>query len=29
LWLRRAGITDYKFIEWFLDHPVEYELKLL
>lgn len=27
--LRRAGIEDYKFIEWFFDHPVEDELKLL
>lgn len=27
--LREAGITDYKFIEWFFDHPVEDELKLL
>jgi murein tripeptide amidase MpaA len=27
--LREAGITDYKFIEWFLDHPVEDELKLV
>jgi hypothetical protein len=27
--LREAGITDYKFIDWFLDHPVEDELKLV
>lgn len=27
--LREAGITDYKFIEWFRDHPVEDDLKLL
>jgi len=26
---RAAGITDYKFIEWGLDHPVEDDLKLL
>ena len=26
---RQAGITDYKFIEWFRDHPVEDDLKLL
>jgi murein tripeptide amidase MpaA len=27
--LKEAGITDYKFIEWYLDHPVDDELKLL
>lgn len=27
--LRAAGITDYKFIDWFIDHPVDDELKLL
>jgi len=26
---RAAGITDYKFIDWYLDHPVSDELKLL
>ena len=26
---REAGITDYKFIDWFRDHPVEDDLKLL
>ncbi len=26
---RQAGITDYKFIDWFRDHPVEDDLKLL
>ncbi|MBI3946725.1 MAG: carboxypeptidase [Armatimonadetes bacterium] len=26
---RQAGITDYKFIEWGRDHPVEDDLKLL
>jgi murein tripeptide amidase MpaA len=27
--MRAAGITDFKFIDWFMDHPVEDELKLL
>lgn len=27
--MKQAGITDFKFIDWFLDHPVEDELKLL
>lgn len=27
--VRQAGITDYKFIDWFYDHPIEDELKLL
>lgn len=27
--LRQAGITDYKFIEWFFEHPEEDELKLI
>ncbi len=27
--LRQAGITDYKFIDWYLDHPLEDELKVL
>jgi murein tripeptide amidase MpaA len=26
---RQAGITDYKFIDWFRDHPVEDDLKLI
>ena len=26
---REAGITDYKFIDWFRDHPVEDDLKLI
>ncbi len=26
---RQAGIADYKFIEWFRDHPVEDDLKML
>ncbi len=26
---RQAGITDYKYIEWFEEHPVEDDLKLL
>ncbi len=26
---RQAGITDYKYIEWFRDHPFEDEIKLL
>lgn len=26
---RQAGITDYKFIEWFREHPVEDDLKLI
>ncbi|MBX9965635.1 MAG: carboxypeptidase [Burkholderiales bacterium] len=26
---REAGITDYKFIEWYREHPVEDDLKLL
>lgn len=26
---KEAGITDYHFIEWYRDHPVEDELKLL
>jgi murein tripeptide amidase MpaA len=27
--VKEAGIKDYKFIDWFLDHPVEDELALL
>jgi murein tripeptide amidase MpaA len=27
--MRAAGITDFKFIDWYMDHPVEDELKLL
>ena len=27
--MREAGITDYKFIDWFRDHPAEDDLKLL
>jgi murein tripeptide amidase MpaA len=27
--IRAAGITDYHFIEWFEDHPVEHDLQLL
>lgn len=26
---RQAGITEYKYIDWFRDHPVEDDLKLL
>ena len=26
---RQAGITDYKFIEWYREHPVDDDLKLL
>lgn len=26
---RQAGITDYKYIDWFRDHPVEHDLMLL
>lgn len=26
---RQAGITDYKFIDWFREHPVEDDLKML
>jgi murein tripeptide amidase MpaA len=26
---RQAGITDYKYVEWFGDHPVEDDLKML
>jgi murein tripeptide amidase MpaA len=26
---RAAGITDYKFIEWYREHPIEDDLKLL
>lgn len=26
---RQAGITDYKFIEWYREHPIEDDLKLL
>ena len=27
--MREAGITDYKFIDWFRDHSIEDDLKLL
>ena len=27
--MREAGITDYKYIDWFRDHPVSDDLKLL
>jgi murein tripeptide amidase MpaA len=27
--MREAGITDYKFIDWFRDHPIEDDLKLI
>ena len=27
--IRAAGITDYKFIEWWSDHPIEDDLKML
>ena len=27
--MREAGIADYKFIDWFRDHPVEDDIKLL
>jgi murein tripeptide amidase MpaA len=26
---RQAGITDYKYIDWFRDHPIEDDLKML
>src|SRR6185312_9246694 len=26
--MREAGITNYKFIDWFRDHPIEDDLKL-
>jgi hypothetical protein len=26
---KEAGITDYKWIDWYRDHPVEDDLKLL
>lgn len=26
---RQAGITDYKFIDWYREHPIEDDLKLL
>ncbi|MBS1719762.1 MAG: carboxypeptidase [Armatimonadetes bacterium] len=26
---RQAGITDYKYIDWFRDHPVEHDIMLL
>jgi hypothetical protein len=26
--MREAGITDYKYIDWFRDHPVDDDLKL-
>ncbi len=26
---RQAGITDYKYIDWFRDHPIEHDKKLL
>ena len=26
---RQAGITDYKYIDWFRDHPIEDDVKLL
>src|SRR5690606_14349039 len=31
LWapMREAGITDYKYIDWFREHPVEDDLKML
>jgi murein tripeptide amidase MpaA len=27
--MKHAGVTEFKFIDWFLDHPVSDELKLL
>lgn len=27
--MKQAGITDYKYIEWFREHPIEDDLKLL
>ena len=27
--MREAGITEYKYIDWFRDHPVEDDLKML
>lgn len=27
--MKQAGIEDFKFIDWYVDHPVEDELKLL
>lgn len=26
---RQAGITDYKYIEWFRDHPFDHDVKML
>jgi murein tripeptide amidase MpaA len=26
---RQAGVTDYKYIDWFRDHPVEHDLMML
>lgn len=26
---RQAGITDYKYIEWFREHPFEHDIKML
>ena len=26
---RQAGITDYKYIDWFRDHPIEDDIKML
>jgi hypothetical protein len=26
---RQAGITDYKYIDWFRDHPIEDDMKML
>ena len=27
--MREAGITDYKYIDWFRDHPVEDDIKMI
>jgi murein tripeptide amidase MpaA len=27
--MREAGVADYKFIDWFRDHPIEDDLKLI
>ena len=26
---RQAGITDYKYIDWFRDHPIEHDIQML
>lgn len=26
---RQAGITDYKYIEWYMDHPIEHDFQMI